>query len=279
MHKQADQPIIIAGPCAAESYELLAATAEHLLALAKELGFKLWFKSSFAKANRSSINSYHGPGIEQTQEWFQKLKSTYDLKLLTDIHETHQAKVAAEFCDALQIPAFLCRQTDLLDSAIATGCFVNVKKGQFISHEATAHIVEKARAISNKHNVDLNLALTERGNVFGYNDLIVDMVGLPKMAEANVPVILDVTHACQRPGSGQTTKGQRAYAATLARAATATGYLGGYFIETHLDPKSAKSDAATQLSFDQSAALLRQIIPLWKQCVGLKEIDSLFLET
>ena len=276
MQKQATQPIVIAGPCAAESYELLCEVAEHLISLAKELDFQLWFKSSFVKANRTSVGSYQGSGLEQTMEWFSQLKAKYGVRILTDIHETHQAPVAAEVCDALQIPAFLCRQTELLEAAIKTKKFVNIKKGQFLSHEAAAHIVEKCQVMADQNHVPLNIALTERGNTFGYNDLIVDMTGLPKMAKGGVPIIFDITHSCQRPGGDKTTAGQRMYAGVLARAATATGYLGGFFLETHTRPAIAKSDAATQLNLKQSAALLRQIIPMWYTSRKWKEIDSEF---
>ncbi len=275
-HKQADRPMVIAGPCAAESLELLEQVAEHLIALSQELDFDLWFKSSFTKANRTSGESYQGNGISQTMEWFQKIKTKYKVKILTDIHESYQAKEVAEVCDALQIPAFLCRQTELLDAAIQTGRMINVKKGQFISHDAAAHIVQKAQRMADKHGVALNMALTERGNVFGYEDLIVDMSGLARMSKAKVPVIFDITHSCQKPGGSATTAGQRQNAAMLARAATATGYLSGYFLETHINPAAAKSDSATQLDFKQSAALLKQIIPLWRQAQTFAEVDPIF---
>ncbi len=264
------KPVVIAGPCMAESYELLETVCTQLVGLAKELDFQLVFKASFDKANRTSINSYRGPGLDQTLRWFTQLKDKFPgLKVLTDVHEPAQVGPAAEVIDVLQIPAFLCRQTDLLVAAVKTGRAVNVKKGQFLAPENAQHIISKVLAAAEEDKLTPDFALTERGATFGYGNLVVDMRGLKVMSDLGAPVIFDITHSLQLPAaggsSGEISGGLRGFAPVLARAATATGYLDGFFLEVHADPNKAKSDAATQLSQKQADVLLRQLIPLWRE--------------
>lgn len=277
-----DRPTLIAGPCMAESLELLEQVVAPLHALSKELKFDLIFKASFDKANRTSIGSYRGPGLTQTLKWFSDIKSKYPgLPVLTDVHETIQVAEAAEVIDVLQIPAFLCRQTDLLVAAAQTGRAVNVKKGQFLAPENSQHIISKMVAASKEKGFEANYALTERGVTFGYGNLIVDMRGLKIMSDLGAPTIFDITHSLQLPAaggtSGEVSGGLRNFAPVLARSATATGYLDGYFLEVHADPNKAKSDAATQLSIEQATVLLRQIIPLWYHLKGARADDKVFV--
>ena len=200
--------------------------------------------------------------------------------MLTDIHECNQAQAVAEVCDILQSPAFLCRQTDLLVAAVSTGRGVNVKKGQFLAPENAAHIVGKIKAQSEKINIPANFALTERGSSFGYGNLIVDMRGLKIMSDMNAPVIYDLTHSLQLPSAGNpqggVSGGLREFAPVLGRAAVATGYVDGLFIETHPAPAQAKSDSATQLSLQQTSTLLRSLLPLWNQSRELTSQDDIF---
>lgn len=198
------------------------------------------------------------------------------MPVLTDIHEVVQVAPVAEVCDVLQIPAFLCRQTDLLVAAVQSGRAVNVKKGQFLAPEGTAHIVNKAKAVCTETKKPLNLALTERGVSFGYGNLVVDMRGFPVMAAQGVPVIFDITHSTQQPSTSEVTGGERRFAPVLARSALATGYLDGFFLEVHTDPKKAQSDAAVQLSILQAETLLRQIVPLWKEMRQASKNDKIF---
>ncbi len=277
-----ERPTLIAGPCMAESLELLEAVVAPLHALSKELKFDLIFKASFDKANRTSIGSYRGPGLKQTMKWFDTIKSKYPgLPVLTDVHETVQVAEAAEVIDVLQIPAFLCRQTDLLVAAAQTGRAVNVKKGQFLAPENAQHIVSKMVSASKEKGFEPNYALTERGVTFGYGNLVVDMRALKVMSDLSAPTIFDITHSLQLPAAGgaqgEVSGGLRNFAPVLARAATATGYLDGYFLEVHANPNQAKSDAATQLSIEQASTLLRQIIPLWYHLKGATAQDKIYV--
>lgn len=271
-----DRPIVIAGPCAAESYELMDEVAAAIKKLADELGFTFIFKASFDKANRTSISSYRGSGIEQTLEWFSELKKKYGFMVLTDIHESIQVPKIAEVCDVLQIPAFLCRQTDLLLAALSSGRYVNVKKGQFLDPDSMSSVVKKAESVGAKSRI----FLTERGACFGYNNLVVDMRGFKQMSSNQVPLIFDITHSVQLLGGGSAQAGitgaRREFAPLLARSATATGYLSGYFLEVHRNPAQAKSDAEAQLSIPQAQTLLRQLIPFWRSCSALAKIDAQF---
>jgi 2-dehydro-3-deoxyphosphooctonate aldolase (KDO 8-P synthase) len=263
----------------AESRELLDAVVLPLLDLARELDFRLVFKSSFDKANRSAIDGYRGPGLEKAMEWFSDIKSRHGVEILTDVHETVQCPAVAEVCDVLQIPAFLCRQTDLLVAAVQTGRAVNIKKGQFMAPGAMANIAGKAVAAAREKNLEPDFALTERGASFGYGNLVVDMRSFPLMANTGAPLIFDITHSTQLPGAGADGKSsgaEREFAPVLARAAVATGHLSGFFLEVHADPQRAKSDKEAQLSIDQASILLRQLVPLWRTCRDVASIDRHF---
>jgi 2-dehydro-3-deoxyphosphooctonate aldolase (KDO 8-P synthase) len=250
-------PIFFAGPCVIESRRHALAMARAVRAVAEETGAKIVFKSSFDKANRSSARSFRGPGLERGLEILSAVKAATALPLISDIHEPRQAALAAKVLDVLQIPAFLCRQTDLLVAAAETGRPVNIKKGQFVAPSDMRHAVEKCRRAGNR-----KVMLCERGATFGYNDLVVDFRAFPMMAALGVPVIYDVTHSMQLPGGGRETGGVRQYAPVLARAAAATGFVDGFFLEVHDDPRRAKSDASTQLDVATLAGLIRQILAL-----------------
>jgi 2-dehydro-3-deoxyphosphooctonate aldolase (KDO 8-P synthase) len=273
-------PLIIAGPCLAESYELLKETAEFLVGLSRSLGFELVFKASFDKANRTSIYSTRGPGLVQGCAWLGQIKETYACRIITDVHETCQVGPAAAVCDSLQIPAFLCRQTDLLIEAVRSGRQVNIKKGQFMAPAAAKFILDKVREVAAQENIPFNAALTERGSCFGYGDLVVDMRSLAIMADFGAPVIFDITHSTQQPPAGDkgVSGANRQFAPILARAAAATGCLAGFFLEVHPRPHQAKSDAQAQLSFSQAEVLLRQLLPLWRQGLELRKEDGVFAE-
>ncbi len=275
----APKTIIIAGPCLAESFQVLDRVAAELVPLMKELDCEFYFKASFDKANRTSASSARGPGLELAVEWFQKIKEKYRCKILTDIHESYQIPIASKVCDGLQIPAFLCRQTDLIIAAVGSGCFVNVKKGQFLSPSSAQHIVEKAKQTCLEEKIPLNIALTERGSSFGYGDLLVDMRSFPIMAAFDAPVIFDITHSTQQPPSSgmSTTGGKREFSPVLARSVAATGYASGFFLEIHPDPKKALSDAASQLTIEQGKILLRQVVPMLNQAREWRKIDKEFI--
>jgi 2-dehydro-3-deoxyphosphooctonate aldolase (KDO 8-P synthase) len=273
------RPLIIAGPCVAESYELLETVVEPLKKLSDEIGFNLVFKASFDKANRSSIDSYRGPGMQTALQWMADIHSKYQVETLTDVHETAQVKAVAEACQWLQIPAFLCRQTDLIVACTETGRKLNVKKGQFLAPELTREIVKKVRSVVEKKGTPFRLALTERGSFFGYDNYVVDMRGIKTMAETGAHVIYDVTHSVQRPGGGGSVSGgNRSMAPLLARSAAATGYLDGFFMEVHPNPRKAASDGATILSIEQATTLLKQIIPLWRDSMSFPETDRQFTD-
>jgi 2-dehydro-3-deoxyphosphooctonate aldolase (KDO 8-P synthase) len=269
----ASKPILIAGPCLAESYGLLDEVLSFLQPQVEAWDF--YFKASFDKANRSSGLSPRGVGMDVTLGWFQDLKAKYGCKILTDVHETYQVAPVAQVCEGLQIPAFLCRQTDLLYAAFQTGRFVNVKKGQFMAPLAMGQVLAKAK------HMNTPIALTERGSSFGYGDLIVDMRSPVWMHGLNVPVLFDITHSTQQPpasAQGTVSGGLRGFAPVLARAAVATGYLSGIFMEVHPTPPKAHSDAASQLAFHQAKALLRQLEAMWTQAQEWRCIDSMFTE-
>lgn len=242
---------LIAGPCVIESEEMILSIAGQMKEISEELGIPYTFKASFDKANRTSISSFRGPGIERGLEILQKVKDTYDLPICTDIHEAWQAKPAAEVADILQIPAFLCRQTDLLVAAAKTGKCVNIKKAQFLAPWDMKNCVEKVRQSGND-----NVMLCERGTSFGYNTLVVDMTGLRVMKDFGVPVIFDATHSVQKPGgNGTSTGGNRQYVEYLAKAAVAVG-VDGLFMETHPDPDHAKSDGPNMVPLGEMKQLL-----------------------
>jgi 2-dehydro-3-deoxyphosphooctonate aldolase (KDO 8-P synthase) len=245
---------IIAGPCAMESRDHALEMAAALSEMAGRLGLGFVYKSSFDKANRTSISSARGIGIDKALAVFAEVKERYGLPVLTDVHENEHCGAVAEVVDILQIPAFLCRQTDLLVAAAKTGRVVNVKKGQFLAPWDMANVAEKVRAAGNP-----NVMLTERGASFGYNTLVSDMRSLPVMAETGAPVIFDATHSVQQPGGqGATSGGQREYVPVLARAAVAVG-VAGVFIETHQDPDKAPSDGPNMVPLKELEALLAQL--------------------
>lgn len=249
------QPIFIAGPCVIESEELLDTVAQRLVKINQKLGTDIIFKASFDKANRTSIHSFRGPGLEKGLQMLAHIKETYKLRITTDIHESWQAEAVGEVCDILQIPAFLCRQTDLLVAAAATGKIVNIKKAQFLSGQDMRHPVEKAMESGAKE-----IWLTERGNCFGYNNLVVDFRNIPDMKEIVKTVIMDCTHCVQRPGAGEgKTIGDRRFVPAMAHAAKAFGATG-YFFETHPKPDKGRSDAANMLELDKLEPLIASLL-------------------
>ena len=249
------QPVFIAGPCVIDSSELLNNVAATIKDINERYGVDIIFKASFDKANRTSIKSFRGPGIEKGLQMLADIKSTFGLKILTDIHESWQAEAAGEVVDVIQIPAFLCRQTDLLVAAAKTGCVVNIKKAQFLSGKDMAFPVEKAREAGAK-----DVWLTERGNIYGYNNLAVDFRNISDMLEITPTVIMDCTHSVQRPGAGGgKTSGDRKFVPSMALAAKAFGATG-YFFEVHPDPDHALSDGPNMLYLDKLEGLIKEIL-------------------
>lgn len=247
-------PVLIAGPCVIESQDLLNEVAARLVAINKQLGTDIIFKASFDKANRTSIHSFRGPGLERGLEMLASVKEHYGLKITTDIHEAWQAAPAGEVCDVLQIPAFLCRQTDLLVAAAKTGRIVNIKKAQFLSGRDMRYPVEKAQDSGVRE-----VWLTERGNCFGYNNLVVDFRNIADMREIVPTVIMDCTHSVQRPSAGQgKTIGDRKFVPAMAHAAQAFGATG-YFFEVHPRPDEGLSDAANMLELDKLEGLIQSL--------------------
>ena len=249
------QPLFIAGPCVIESAELLANVATTISDINKRLGTDIIFKASFDKANRTSIHSFRGPGLEKGLQMLADIKQQFGLKILTDIHESCQAEAVGQVVDVIQIPAFLCRQTDLLVSAAKTGCTVNIKKAQFLSGKDMVYPVEKAREAGAK-----DVWLTERGNMYGYNNLVVDFRNISDMLEITPRVVMDCTHSVQRPGSGNgTTGGDRRFIPSMALAAKAFG-ANGFFFEVHPDPDHALSDGPNMLQSDKLDELIKDIL-------------------
>lgn len=249
------KPVFIAGPCVIESAELLDIVAQELVHINKELGTEIIFKASFDKANRTSLSSFRGPGMERGLRMLADVKSKYGLKILTDIHESYQAEAAGEVCDMLQIPAFLCRQTDLLVAAAKTGKVVNIKKAQFLSGKDMRYPVEKARESGAGE-----VWLTERGNSFGYNNLVVDFRNIPDMLEIVPRVIMDCTHSVQRPGGADgKTGGDRRFVPAMAKAAKAFGATG-FFFEVHPTPDQGLRDAANMLELTKLKGLVEELI-------------------
>ena len=245
---------LIAGPCVIESEEMVLSIARQMKDITDRLGIPYTFKASFDKANRTSISGFRGPGIEEGLRILQKVKNTYNLPICTDIHEPWQAEKAAEACDILQIPAFLCRQTDLLVAAAKTGKCINIKKAQVLAPWDMKNCVEKVRQSGND-----NVMLCERGTTFGYNTLVVDMTGLRVMKDMGVPVIFDATHSVQKPGgNGTSTGGNRQYVEYLAKAAVSVG-VDGLFMETHPDPDNAKSDGPNMVPLGEMEELLKKL--------------------
>lgn len=250
--------ILIAGPCVIESEENVMLIAEKVKGIAERLDLDYYFKASFDKANRTSISAYRGPGIEEGLKILRKVKDTYGLKIATDIHEPWQAEKAAEVCDIIQIPAFLCRQTDLLVAAAKTGKMINVKKAQFLAPWDMKNVVNKLEESGNK-----NILLCERGTTFGYNTLVVDMTGIVEMKKLGYPVVMDATHSVQKPGGkGTATGGNREYVEPLAKAAIAAG-ADALFFEVHPDPDNAKSDGPNMVKLDDFEDLLKRVIKVY----------------
>ena len=252
---QQNMPIIIAGPCVIESMPLLETVAQRLVDINKNLGTDIIFKASFDKANRTSIHSFRGPGIEKGLQMLQDIKDKYGLRILTDIHESWQAQEVGMVCDVIQIPAFLCRQTDLLVAAARTQKTVNIKKAQFLSGQDMRYPVEKVKDAGAKE-----VWLTERGNIYGYNNLVVDFRNISDMLEIVPTVIMDCTHSVQRPGAANgKTGGDRLFVPSMAKAAKAFGATG-YFFEVHPDPDRGLSDAANMLELDKLEDLIHTLI-------------------
>lgn len=257
-----DSFFLLAGPCVVENEELLMEVAAHVSKVCRNLGIPYVFKSSYRKANRTSSASFTGLGDQQALELLGKVKSAFNIPVVSDIHAHEEAAMAARYVDMLQIPAFLCRQTDLLVAAAETGKIVNVKKGQFVSGEAMKFAVEKIRRAGNEQ-----VMLTERGTTFGYQDLVVDYRNIPAMQAHGVPVVMDVTHALQQPNQVTgVTGGNPQLIGTIAKAAIATG-ADGLFIETHPTPSTALSDGANMLRLDLLEGLLEEAVELRKAVI------------
>jgi 2-dehydro-3-deoxyphosphooctonate aldolase (KDO 8-P synthase) len=251
--------LLIAGPCVVEKEEVVNETAIRLLELSEKYSIPLIFKSSYRKANRSKADSFTGIGDLKALEILHKIKNRYSVPIVTDIHNPEEAAMASEYVDMLQIPAFLCRQSDLLTAAAKTGKWVNIKKGQFLSGASMTFAVEKVREAGNN-----NIMLTDRGNTFGYQDLVVDFRNIPEMQKIGVPVIMDITHSLQQPNqTSGITGGKPELIETMGKAAISVG-ADGIFIETHPNPSVAKSDGANMLKLSEMENLLKKLIALRK---------------
>ena len=257
---------LIAGPCLIENREMAMEVAAELDRIGKAEDIPVIFKGSYRKANRSSASSYTGIGDREALEILADIRERFGMPVLTDVHETSEVEMVASYVDVLQIPAFLCRQTDLIVAAASTGLAVNIKKGQFLAPQDMAYAAEKAASTGNR-----KIMLTERGTTFGYHNLVVDFRGLPIMADSGWPVILDVTHSVQLPGVGAgVSGGDRRFLMPLARAAVATG-VDGLFFEVHPDPARAMSDAATQAPLGEFAAMVRELMQLQRCMQSIRE--------
>lgn len=253
---------VIAGPCVIESEEIVLKIAEKLKDMLTELPVDFYFKASFDKANRTSIESFRGPGLERGLKILEDVKRKYGLRIVTDVHEPWQAEPAGQVCDIIQIPAFLCRQTDLLTAAARTGRIINVKKAQFLAPWDMRNVVHKIEQSGNK-----NIMLCERGTSFGYNTLVVDMTSIVEMKKLGYPVIFDGTHSVQKPGgNGTSTSGNREYVTYLSRAAAAAG-ADGLFLETHIKPDEALSDGPNMIP-------IQHVRRLVEECLRIKEITG-----
>ena len=249
------KPVFIAGPCVIENMDVLETVAKELVRLNEKYDIDIIFKASFDKANRTSIKSFRGPGMQRGLQMLADIKSKFGLRLLTDIHETYQAEPVGEVVDVIQVPAFLCRQTDLLVAAAHTGKTVNIKKAQFLSGDDMQYPVQKVLDSGNS-----NVWLTERGNMLGYNNLVVDFRNIPLMKQWTPTVIMDCTHAVQRPGAGSgCSSGNREYVPMMAKAAKAFG-AGGFFFETHPYPDNAKSDGPNMIQLDNLEQVIQSLL-------------------
>ncbi|MGB4893598.1 MAG: 3-deoxy-8-phosphooctulonate synthase [Nitrospira sp.] len=253
-----NRPFLIAGPCVIENEQLVIDTAGRIADIAKAIGMPYIFKSSFDKANRTSITSFRGPGLEKGLAVLARVKQHIGVPVLTDVHSEEQATEAGRVVDILQIPAFLCRQTDLLIAAAKTGKVVNIKKGQFLSPPEMGNVVKKVEDSGNRR-----IVLTERGSSFGYNNLVVDMRSFPIMRRFGYPVVFDATHSVQLPGGGGTkSSGQREFVEPLACAAAGAG-CDGFFMEVHPDPDSALSDGPNMVPLHTLQSLLERVLRIW----------------
>lgn len=254
-----ERPLVIAGPCVIESEEMTMMIADKIKDIGISLNLDIYFKASFDKANRTSIHSYRGPGLETGMNILRKVKEKYSIKIVTDIHEPWQADRVAEVADMIQIPAFLCRQTDLLVAAAQTGKLINVKKAQFMAPWDMKNVIEKIEDSGNH-----NILLCERGTCFGYNKLVVDMTGIQEMKRWGYPVVFDATHSVQKPGGqGASTGGNREYVEPLAKAAVAAG-ADAIFFEVHPNPEQALSDGPNMVKLDEFEKMLERIIRVYK---------------
>ena len=252
-----DSMVLVSGPCVVESRDRVFYIAEKLKEITSRLKIPFVFKASFDKANRTSRESFRTIGFNDSLDILAKVRKEFDVPVLTDVHETHQARVVADCVDVLQVPAFLCRQTDLLEACAKAGKPVNIKKGQFMDPEGMRYATVKVKGYGNQR-----VFLTERGSSFGYNNLVVDMRALPVMRKFS-PVVFDVTHSIQQPGGrGESSGGQRELAPYLARAAAAVG-VDGFFIETHPDPNNALSDGPNMIPLDAMERLLESLLTVW----------------
>lgn len=254
------QPLaVICGPCVIESEELALSTAEYLKNLLEPMGVNLIYKSSYDKANRSSFHGFRGPGLEKGLKILEKVKKEFDLPILTDIHSPEEAEAVGQVCDVLQIPAFLCRQTDLITAAGKTGAVINVKKGQFMAPWDMKNVVDKLEATGNQ-----NIILTDRGTTFGYNNLVSDMRTIPILQKMGYPVCFDATHSVQLPGgNGESSGGQREFIPTLAKSAIAAG-CDALFLESHPNPAEAKSDKDSVFPLNQLKQLMEEIQKIYE---------------
>ena len=258
-----DKLMLIAGPCVIESEENVFQIAEEMCGIAERLNLDYYFKASFDKANRTSISSYRGPGLEDGLKILKKVKETFGLKIATDVHEPWQAKRAAEVADIIQIPAFLCRQTDLLVAAGRTGKLINIKKAQFLAPWDMKNVIGKIEESGNRR-----ILLCERGTSFGYNTLVVDMTGIVEMKKFGYPVVMDATHSVQKPGGrGETTGGNREYVEPLAKAAIAAG-ADALFFEVHPNPDEALSDGPNMVKLYEFEEMLKRILLVYNSVHG-----------
>ncbi len=266
---------LIAGPCALESEDSAMYLSKEISSIAKKLGLKYCFKVSWDKANRTAVENYRGPGIEKGIRILKRVRDENKVMIATDIHEPWQAERIAEVADIIQIPAFLCRQTDLIEAAAKTGKIINIKKAQFLSPEEMGRVVKKFEYFGNK-----NLMICERGTCFGYNDLVVDMTGLVRLKKLGYPVVFDATHSIQISGGGEGfgNSGKREYVPFMARAAMATGVIDGLFMEVHDDPDNALCDGSCMLKLDRLEKVLKELIAIKnvqnKFGYGLSDIEG-----
>ncbi|WP_201597794.1 3-deoxy-8-phosphooctulonate synthase [Psychrobacter fulvigenes] len=265
-----DQPFVLFGGMnVLESKELAFEIAEQYIDICQRLGIGYVFKASFDKANRSSLHSFRGPGLEKGVDWLGQIKEKYNVPIITDVHEPYQAEPVAEVADIIQLPAFLSRQTDLVHAMAKTGAIINIKKAQFLAPHEMRHIVNKCLEAGND-----KLILCERGSAFGYNNLVVDMLGFDTMKQMDVPVFFDVTHSLQQPGArSDSAGGRREQITTLARAGMATG-LAGLFLEAHPNPEAAKCDGPCALRMSQLEPFLRQLKQIDELVKGFEVLDT-----